>query len=106
MTLKTKIERSGSTVELCAMMNYRQSEPVTWKKVTYTPEEVKARKHMTLADNSETIATGLSCQYTFTKKDEGKYVRFHAYVNAIQTCEQIVVYYVEPVCKTEIRIAA
>lgn len=101
MASKIKIISSGSTIDLCATLNYRQSEHVTWKKAIYTSEEVKAREHVTLADSGEIIATGLSCRYTFSKKEEGKYIRFCAYVYGMQIHEQVVVYYIEPQFKTE-----
>lgn len=95
---------------LTANPMYRNGyDKIVWKKKVFTDTEIKQGSHRhiwRLMDDGETIGTGNSIHYTFSKKDEGKYVKLYAYINSILTFEQIVVYYVEPTYKTEICIAA
>ena len=113
MTSNITIVKSGSTVDLCAILNYclLPNRQVTWKKVVYTPEEIKNRSHIALENNGETIEVqtlsplaSQSCQYTFKKKDEGKYIKFYAYIYEFISIAQTAMVYVEPPCETDILV--
>lgn len=94
----------ASSVDLCATLNHRSDKLVTWKKSVFIQEDVKARKHILINDDGETIATGLSCRYTFKKNEFGKYIKFYAYVENFESIQQSTIFYVEEKCKTNVRI--
>jgi hypothetical protein len=71
--------KAGSSVDLCAELNYKNSDKqVLWKKKIYTQKEITNKKHLlrTLTDNGDLLINGNTCEYTFTKDDEGKYIKF------------------------------
>jgi len=106
---KPTITKVNDEENRCAVCRYNlyKSQTITWKKTVYTLEDFKKQKHVVKDDGEEILTKshkGLSCQYKFSKKDEGKYVRLYAYVGRYENLCQSEVFFVEPQHQTDIRI--
>jgi len=92
------------SIDLFVTSTYDSDKQVTWKKKVFTKEEIKSRLHVSLKDDGETFSVGLSCRYTFKRGERGKYMKFYACIESLDTIMQTTLVFVEDRCNTDVRI--
>lgn len=91
-------------------INFKKSDKsVSWKKHEIDKDEVSKnplRLLYTLEDKGTTYQTtkDLIMNYTFSKEEVGKYIKFYAYVENFESIQQSTIFYVEDKHKTNIRV--
>ncbi|NDV65075.1 lipase family protein [Bacteroides sp. 224] len=103
----------NETKNLVAKLNFTITsvDLVQWKKREFTKKELEGkspyqftRSIWTPENNGALIGKGAAIQYTFTKADQDKYIKFYAYINEYNSVEQSEVFYLESKCTTSVRI--